>query len=929
MAILKNTSFKTTEAILLPKGPETARPAVAVETFTSAGSTTWTAPSWVTEIEVLVVAGGGGGGWDVGGGGGAGGLIYEPAFSVTPGQSYTVTIGSGGAGADVNTNTSRVGFNGGNSVFGTLTAIGGGGGGGWNNIPGKAGGSGGGQTSNRNKLDQSPGVPGQGFPGGRSSQNATPNTNNYSGASGGGGAGGAGGDGVFNGFEAYDWGWGNGGHGLAFALSGQIRYYAGGGGGASDSALYWGQGGLGGGGSVEQNGTANTGGGGGGGSLPTNVGGAGGTGIVIIRYFDQRVLIFANTGTTTWTAPAGVTSLEVLVVAGGGAGGAGSGGGGGAGGVLYYGPETPRVATSFAVTPGQSYTVTVGAGGTSAGVNTSGTNGGNSVFATITAIGGGGGGGDSLNGVTGGSGGGTYSATAGSGTSGQGNAGGRGPAGAPYGSGGGGGAGSAGQDTNISGTQVNASGGAGGAGRLTRIAGHYMWVAGGGAGAGYSTNAQGGAENYGGRGGGGKGSQYGLGDASHNIIEQLKGKDGFGGGGGGAGETSWPPNPTNGRLSTHAGGNQTAGAGGSGLVILKSTIPLLTESDQPKTSPVGFLYYNTTKNVPEIYSKGSFRNAAILDLDGTRPDLAAPSAKHIKNLLGEAATSGYYWIKIRGIPTLTYCEMDIADGGWMLGMNINTSDGSFVHYSNHQFWENPYELTRFPNNTRPTANPFQCFRRDYKAIAGGNLWANYPGTELLIVVHESDGANYFGWRSWNLNTAACTKFSQFWNGTRYYAPANNTTNNVQYFNKLTDGSTGWAHSGPAGSLSSRTPCSYEAQDLITNAANGFSDANRLTQVNTSAPNGLGKQAGFSRGDNQGAGFGTYYDTSAGGRPESDVQNWDSGTWTNTGGGYYGTDTLNNSNFTSWSGREQSGGGGDTYNWQNQNGLNYDFAIYIK
>jgi hypothetical protein len=932
MALLKNTSFPSTNsAVTIPSGPESARPAARIETFTS-GTTTWTAPSWVTEVEVLVVAGGGGGGWDVGGGGGAGGLIYRPAFTVTPGQSYTVTVGTGGAGANASPN--RFGSSGNNSVFGTLTAIGGGGGGGWNNIPGLPGGSGGGQTSNRSRIDFSPGIPGQGFPGGRSAGNATPSSNNYAGASGGGGAGGPGGDGVFNSWEPADWSWGNGGHGLGYAISGLMQYYAGGGGAATDSATNWGVGGLGGGGGIEQSGTANTGGGGGGGSLPTNIGGAGGSGVVIVKYYDPRVLMFTDTGTTTWVAPAGVTSLEVLVVGGGGAGGNGTAGGGGAGGVIYYGPESPNAGSSFPVTPGQSYTVTVGAGAARQNSeNQAGANGGNSTFASITVTGGGGGGGDGVAPRNGGSGGGSYSSSGGTGIAGQGNAGGRGPAGPPYGSGGGGGAGAAGQSTNISGTQVNASGGAGGDGRLTRITGHYMFVAGGGAGAGYSTSAQGGSEALGGRGGGGKGSMFGISDQTHHYWEgrryKLDGQDGLGGGGGGGGETAWPPNSSNGRLATNTGLNRPGGAGGSGLVVIKGNAPLITGVDVPTGSLAGYMYYNTNKHVPEVYSRGSFRDASIADLDGTRPEFAAPSARHIKRLLGEAATSGHYWINIRGIPTLTYCEMNIAEGGWMLGMNINTSDGSIVHFSNHQFWESPYELTRFPNNTRPTANPFQCFRRDYKAIAGGNLWANYPGTELMIVVHESNGQNFYGWRSWNLNTAVCTKFSQFWNGTRYYTPANNVQNNVQYYLKITDGSTGWSHSGPAGSLSSRTPNSYEAQDLITNAANGNSDTHRLTQVNTNAGNGTRLQAGYSRGDNSGAGFGTYYDTTAGGRPESDAQNWDSGTWTNSGGGRYGSDTLDNSNFSSWAGKENSGGGGDTYNWNGYTGLDYDFAIYIR
>ena len=102
-----------------------------IESFPA--STTWTAPTGVTSVEYLVVAGGGGGGgaqgssggYRHGGGGGAGGYRAATGFSVTPGQSYTVTVGTGGAGGSGAAN----GSDGTNSVFSTITATGGGGGG--------------------------------------------------------------------------------------------------------------------------------------------------------------------------------------------------------------------------------------------------------------------------------------------------------------------------------------------------------------------------------------------------------------------------------------------------------------------------------------------------------------------------------------------------------------------------------------------------------------------------------------------------------------------------------------------------------------------------------------------------------------------------------------------------------------------------------
>jgi hypothetical protein len=45
------------------------------------------------------------------------------------------------------------------------------------------------------------------------------------------------------------------------------------------------------------------------------------------RVDTHTVTTFTSVGTTSWTAPTDVTSVEVLVVAGGGAGGGSNGGG--------------------------------------------------------------------------------------------------------------------------------------------------------------------------------------------------------------------------------------------------------------------------------------------------------------------------------------------------------------------------------------------------------------------------------------------------------------------------------------------------------------------------------------------------------------------------------------------------------------------------
>ena len=265
-------------------------------------------PKQSLTCDVLVVAGGGGGGSYRAGGGGAGGLLLHSAQSLTA-ISHTVTVGAGGTGATQSGvfAVGAVGTSGVNSQFHTLTAATGGGRGGAPNggTIGGSGGSGGGSSADPVYVNTPGGAAspsGQGSAGG-TGQWGSP----YYGAGGGGGAsaagtagststgGGAGGAGSL----AYSsWGLATG----TGQNSSGTYYYAGGGAGgeftgiASTTAK---SGGLGGGGSTVATtsatasnggaGTVNTGGGGAGSVSTDNAGamgngGAGGSGIVIVRY---------------------------------------------------------------------------------------------------------------------------------------------------------------------------------------------------------------------------------------------------------------------------------------------------------------------------------------------------------------------------------------------------------------------------------------------------------------------------------------------------------------------------------------------------------------------------------------------------------------------------------------------------------------------
>jgi len=247
-----------------------------VTSFTSSG--TFSVPVGVTSVNVLVVAGGGGGGfynacgggayWA--GGGGAGGLIYRPAFPVTPGGTVAVTVGDGGQGGFDGPTAAPSGQD---SVFGTLTAKGGGGGGSSYapNISynGASGGSGGGAGSGSIRTGGSATQPTQpGDSGTYGFGNVGGNTPHAS--PGGGGGGGAGSAGTVGSGPTY--GGGPGGAGLAYTIADGTTpvFYAGGGGGGGHGGGNPGSG-------IPNSGGTNLGGGGKGGNT-------GGKGVVIVNY---------------------------------------------------------------------------------------------------------------------------------------------------------------------------------------------------------------------------------------------------------------------------------------------------------------------------------------------------------------------------------------------------------------------------------------------------------------------------------------------------------------------------------------------------------------------------------------------------------------------------------------------------------------------
>ena len=302
-----------------------------VHVFNSPGTFCVSAGSGdLAKVDYLVVAGGGGGGGIMGGGGGAGGfreshetpvsgpwtnspLAKTSCGSIPVESPVPVTVGGGGAiTAPGGGYPSPGGASGSNSVFSTITSAGGGGG-------TTAGGSGGGRNRYQGcggAGNTPPVSPPQGNPGGSIPSNSSDQDNV---GAGGGGAGETGGNANSTPFPTPTTVRGGpGGAGVTSCITGSPVTRAGGGGGGTRQgnpvfgAPATAAGGSGGGGNggygAPGNGTgvagtagsANTGGGGGGGHyhacnppapFPNPAaqdrcvpGGAGGSGVVIIRY---------------------------------------------------------------------------------------------------------------------------------------------------------------------------------------------------------------------------------------------------------------------------------------------------------------------------------------------------------------------------------------------------------------------------------------------------------------------------------------------------------------------------------------------------------------------------------------------------------------------------------------------------------------------
>lgn len=453
------------------------------------------------------------------------------------------------------------------------------------------------------------------------------------------------------------------------------------------------------------------------------------------------IVAFTTVASTTWTVPAGVTSVEVLVVAGGGGGGR-YGGGGGAGGLIYK-PDYP-------VTPGAVLSVTVGAGGNGwpgdAQNGGSAANGSNSRFDTLVAIGGGGGGlynqgGTSLTGQSGGAGG----SSGGSGTNGnnaqrqleqtpapapvwgQGHAGGM--QGQLYGAGGGGGGG-AGTGGSNGYNYLTGYGGEGGAGlyfpQFAAYGSPAGWFAGGGGGT-PGNNAAATKIAAGGIGGGGRGIP-----PSHATPTVADAVANTGGGGGGGADNT-------------ISGTARAGNGGSGIVLVRYHLTPVT------TNPLGQTRINTTTNQIETYTS-DWRTGAVGEKIVTNGlQLYLDAAKY--------AGSGTTWYDLSGRGNNATL---VNSPGW------SSSNGSYFSFSAGSSTYATLPTSTIPANSTEITLCFWNYGNSRISSSiftswdtGGNRHVNVHLTWSDGIVYwdcgtttpdriskQSSYADYYGWHHW-------------------------------------------------------------------------------------------------------------------------------------------------------------------------------------
>jgi PKD repeat protein len=442
---------------------------------------------------------------------------------------------------------------------------------------------------------------------------------------------------------------------------------------------------------------------------------------------NNTYIMWNATGNTTWNIPAGVTTVEYLVVGGGGSGGYSVGGGGGGGGFLN--------GTSLEVSG--TVNISVGAGGALQTVGGLKYNGQNSTFHTITATGGGYGG-YSSNGGTGGSGGGAGGAASSTLSGGTGNIGNYSPV-----------EGYAGGNTN-----GGNGGGAGGGGASGKGSDVSSWVGGNGGNGIYSSIT---GENIPYSGGGGGGSR--------DYSSSAGGVGGIGGGGNGGGSNTPGYDATAGINGTGGGGgagtNHGLGGkmGGSGVVIIQFNNDAIETPVSSFTNNVTSGYYPLAVQLNDTSTNTPIRWIwNITNVTGNNTPITISTSQNITYIfpIGNWSvtltainygrpniTNGSQFVNVSFNPSLIFSPWVYSNGCWT--SYNDTVINVMWNATGKTSWTIPDRITNV-NYLVVAGGGGGGGNRGGGGGAGGMLTGNYtvsPGTNVIIAVGSGGAGGYY------------------------------------------------------------------------------------------------------------------------------------------------------------------------------------------
>lgn len=225
-----------------------------------------------------------------------------------------------------------------------------------------------------------------------------------------------------------------------------------------------------------------------------------------------------------------------------------------------------------------------------------------------------------------------------------------------------------------------------------------------------------------------------------------------------------------------------------------------TTAERPATPSAGQMRFNSTTGGFEVYAGTSWANMGSPTLNGSTEALAAPSARHIKNI-NPSATNGIYWIKPGGSYTGSayqlYCDMTGDGGGWVLAFAYHK--GQSPQSSANNYYTSPQaaataasqSLSAVATPQDPAqsyclpANFWQAFGTDQNGLGeireeigiSGGTWPNNSSRVLL----------YLGGRNSSGGTGNYLTASQLAQARLVYGYTDRASTNYGYWGSIARG----------------------------------------------------------------------------------------------------------------------------------------------